>query len=132
MRCAGVGHRPDVLAQLQDTPHPARTRRFSPRSTGDGNGIHPPTVTASSDYAGVAVPGDAEASPRADFVTIAQVADRWSVQPSTVRKWISRGLVPGTTAPMPYVRMGGRVGFTAAQLHFIEGRMTRGQQRPAP
>lgn len=60
-----------------------------------------------------------------NLLTCEQLAVRWGVHPGTVRNWISAGFIPGTTEPLPYMKIGQNVRFSPAQVDFIESRMVR-------
>jgi excisionase family DNA binding protein len=67
--------------------------------------------------------------PASSWLTTREVAERWGVHPGTVRKWVSRGVIPGTTEPLPYQKVGTAVRFTPQQVEYIESRMERTNPR---
>jgi Helix-turn-helix domain len=59
------------------------------------------------------------------LLSCAQLAARWGVHPGTVRNWVARGVIPGTTEPLPFMKVGQATRFSPAQVAYIESRMTR-------
>lgn len=66
------------------------------------------------------------ASSDSSLLTCKQVSERWGVNPGTVRNWISRGVIPGTEEPLPYMKVGSKVRFSPDQVQYIESHMVRG------
>jgi hypothetical protein len=66
-----------------------------------------------------------------ELLTINQVSERWGVRPGTVRDWIAGGAIPGTTEPLPHMRVGGRwIRFRPQDVEYIESRMIRVVTKP--
>lgn len=63
--------------------------------------------------------------PGSGLLTCVQVAERWGVHPGTVRNWVSRQVIPGTTEPLPFMKVGAAVRFSLTQIEYIESRMVR-------
>lgn len=64
-----------------------------------------------------------------DIATAEDVCERWGIHRKTLSRWMSSGFIPGTKEPMPYMKIGRKIGFTKDHIAFIEARMVRQSRR---
>lgn len=69
--------------------------------------------------------GVRQIAPVTSLLTTKQVAERWGVNPGTVRNWISGGRIPGTTESLPFMKLGRQIRFSLHQVEYIESRWVR-------
>jgi excisionase family DNA binding protein len=66
-----------------------------------------------------------------EWLTVAEVADRFGVGAPAVRSWVARGLLPAARRPAPGTRGNTRILIRRADVRAFAERYYRGRARPA-